>query len=168
MINDADFKKKVYDVVHKYIKATVPTIWERQSEARPPKPYCSLDIVAGPIKVGQKAERINASQLVELVGEEEFLVSMNYFGTNAYAELGRVKESFDLPMARELLRQKNIVFVKATDVRDLSALMENRWESRSQMDVTFRLTNIVTDVDSDTIGSVELTNQMDDTIVIVT
>lgn len=167
MINVALKQKKIYDVVKKYVKTGATVIWERQSEARPPKPYVSLDVVAGPIRVGHKAERVNISGKVELVGEEEILVSMNYFGTDAYAELGRVKESFDLPKAREILVAENIVYVKSTDVKDLSALMENRWESRSQIDVTFRLTNIVEDLDSGTIGSVELTNGMDASIVTI-
>lgn len=165
MVLSAIVKKKIYDVVKKYANPACTVIWEKQAEARPPKPYISLDIIAGPVMIGNPDEYVDDSDdKIVQTSTREFTVAMNYFGQDAFAELGRVQESFGLPTAGELMRQVDLVFVRDSGPRDLSSLMENRYESRSQMDCVFRTTNTVKDLDSTVIEVVELENGMDGSI----
>lgn len=164
MINDAITKKSVYDLIRKYIKPEATVIWENQAEARPPKPYCSLLFITGAIRLGHDNEFVDADK-VKVKGERELILSVNYFGTNAMSELSAVQTAFGFPSAREMLLKDNIVFVEETGMRDLSSLMENRFESRAQMDVRFRLTEEAIDLDSTVVEEVQLNNDMDNSSV---
>lgn len=166
MINDAITKKAVYDLIRKYINPAATVIWENQAEARPPKPYCALLFITGPIRIGHDSE-IVVTDKTQVRGIREMVLSVNYFGTNALAEMSRLQTAFGFPSAREMLLRDNIVFVKETGLRDLSSLMENRFESRSQMDVMIRLTENVTDIDSTIVEAVILENDMDSSSVII-
>lgn len=164
MIINATIRKNIYDVIKKYASNGVNVIWENQAEARPPKPYISLHIIGGPRMIGCDDEVVDPiDSKVFLIGMRELSLSCNFFGENAYAELGRVQESLGLPTAVEMFLKDNIVFVSDTGIKDLSALMENRFESRAQMDLKFRLTNKVKDYDSTVIESVILNNDLDGT-----
>ena len=164
MINDAITKKAVYDLIRKYIKTEAVVIWENQAEARPPKPYCSLLFITGAIRIGHDSEYVEGDN-VAVKGERELILSVNYFGENSMYELSRVQTAFGFPSAREMLLKDNIVFVQETGMRDLSALMENRFESRSQMDVRFRVTEGAIDLDSTIVEAVELNNDIDNSSV---
>ena len=166
MINDAITKKAVYDLIRKYIKTEATVIWENQAEARPPKPYCSLLFITGATRLGHDSEFVEGEK-VKLKGMREMILSVNYFGTNAIAELSKVQTAFGFPSAREMLLRDNIVFVEETGMRDLSALMENRFESRAQMDVRFRLTDSDIDLDSTIVEAVELENDIDNSAVTI-
>lgn len=168
MILSAQSKKKIYDVIKKYAASGVTVIWEKQAEARPLKPYISLDIIAGPNMIGNPDEYVDpADDKVVQTSMREFTLSVNFFGQNAFAELGKVQESLGLPTAIEMLGQEDLVFVGDNGLRDLSSLMENRYESRSQMDCVFRTTNTVKDHDTTVIETVELNNDIDGSQAIV-
>lgn len=168
MILSVNVKKKIYDVIKKYANSGATVIWEKQVEARPPKPYISLDLISGPNMVGQPDEYVDiADNKVIQVSMRQFTLSVNYFGQNAFAELGRVQESLKLPTARELFGQEDIVFIGDSGLRDLSALMENRFESRSQMDCEFRTTEVVKDQDTTVIETVILNNDIDGTLTTI-
>jgi hypothetical protein len=164
MINDAITKKAVYDLIRKYIKTEATVIWENQAEARPPKPYCSLLFITGTTRLGHDSEFVEGEK-VKVKGMREMILSVNYFGTNAMAELSRVQTALGFPTAREMLLKDNIVFVTESGMRDLSALMENRFESRAQMDVRIRITDSDIDLDSTIVETVQLENDIDNSVV---
>ncbi|WP_448510320.1 phage neck terminator protein [Immundisolibacter sp.] len=164
MISMTTLQTAIYNLFNKYKSAGVTIIWANQAEARPEKPYVSLQIIMGPKKIGYDDELVGADNKVARRGVRELTVSVNYFGAEALTKMASFQESIELPTAREMLRVTNLVLVRSTSPRDLSALMENRFETRAQMDVDFRLSSEVKDLDSTYIESVILSNDLDNSI----
>lgn len=155
------FQDTVYSALKKYKPDGVKLIWEKQGEPRPPKPYVSLSILAGPIPEGHDDERVAEDDVVEVVGPRIIAVSMNAWGENAMGIIGAFQSSFGFPSFREILRDENVVFVDSTDPQDVSALMENRWESRVTLTMRFRTTVASKDVDTSIVETVILENELD-------
>lgn len=169
MFSNANVRKKIYDVIKKYANSGATIIWENQAEARPAKPYISLHIISGPNLVGNPDEYVDRTDdKVVQTGMRTFTLSVNYFGQDAFSELAKVQESLCLPTANELLSQQDLVLVRDNGISDLSALMENRFESRCQMDLVFRTTVTVKDQDTTVIETVELSNDLDHTMTVIT
>lgn len=168
MINDAIFRNKLYAVVRKYILPEAKIIFAEQAEARPQKPYCTLKLISGPVRVGHDIERVSQDEFVEVAGVREFVYSINYYGENALQELSRLQTSFQFPTARELFLQVGMVYVQDEAApRDLTILQENKFESRAQMDVRFRANGSLKDLDREVIETAILVSEIDNTETII-
>lgn len=162
MINDAIIKTKIYAVIRKYLKSEATILWELQGQPRPAKPFCSMNFLTGPIKQGEDEEVVNDDNKVEKQGLRELTLSVNYFGEHAMQELGYLITALGFPTARELLlKDADLVFIAAAGPRDLSSLMENKFETRAQVDLRFRVIGSMADPDSDVIETVVLENGID-------
>jgi hypothetical protein len=161
MIPIANLETAVYNLLNKYKSVGVVIIWENQAEARPPKPYMSLQFITGPRKIGQDDEKVGLDGKVFKKGIRELTLSVNFMGQDAFWELSKLQEAITLPTARQMLLEDNLVLIRDNGVRDLTALMDNRFESRAQVDLDFRLTSEVKDLDSTVIETVILNNDLD-------
>lgn len=155
MLNLPSFKEFVYDWLTSIVDPTVTVIWENQAEHRPKKPYISLNIISGPVKRGQDDILIDDLGRTTVSGLREMTVSTNYFGENAVGELGIVQTSFELPSVIEEFADQNICLVMDGGIKNLTSLMENRFETRAQMDIRFRVTDMMTDQNSTWVETVE-------------
>lgn len=166
MISDALLKKSVYDVIRKYINPAAVIIWANQAEARPEKPYCSLLFTTGPIQIGDDSEVVDNNQL-EYRGIREMNLSVNYYGVEAMRQLGILATALGFNGATEMLIVNGLVAVDSTAPRDLSALLENKFETRAQMDIRFRLLEKAKDPDSGIIEATILENDLDSSSVTI-
>ena len=137
-------------------------IWANQDGTRPQSRHVQLSL-AGPMIPGASdslAPTAGADQVFEQRGLRTFLVSVNAYAPadpGAIALTARLQASLFNPTLRLPLENAHIGIGKVSDVRDLSAFLETRWESRMQFDfvifATFR-----DEVVQDLIEDVVITN----------
>ena len=161
MINDANVRQKIYAVLSKYLQNGTTLIWEKQGQPRPEKPFATMNLLTGPISVAHDEEIIDDDGATAISGLRELTLSVNFFGANAQVALAGLITKMGFPTARELFMQENLVFIDAKGPRDLSALMENKFETRAQADFRFRITDYDVDTETTYIETVVLENGID-------
>lgn len=158
-------RKAIYDWAA--LELDMPFIWAEQDVHRPNKPYGTLKIIPGFIKVGSTDNiRHKTGDIFTIVGVREFAVSLQCFGDNALGRAGFVASSIEKPSVIEKFQAAGLVVVSVDQVNDLTRLVDNQWESRGQVGIRFRLTHET----DDTVGfieSVEIKNNIDGTTTIV-
>lgn len=133
-------------------------IWARQNAPQPARPYATLQVIAGPLRLGALDEENDVYQAGNAAGEEieqtfkgqrEFTLSCQVFADTtadagtAYDYLSRAMSGLSLPSAQSLFVNVGLAVVSANGIQDLSALLETKWQSRAQMDVRFRIADSV-------------------------
>lgn len=139
-MNEGYIKKGLYDGVVAALPG-IRVIWQDQNEPRPARPYFAMKILTGPLREGHDEEIMNEDDKMEMSGSRMISVSMNFYGTKALEGMAQVQSRLQWQSVRDILAKKNLVFVSDSGVRDLSQLLENQTETRSQMDATFRFTD---------------------------
>lgn len=165
MIDFATLKKALYNWVKTETDVTV--IWMDQSEVRPPRPYVGLKLISGPLKLGTDDLRQDNPGEFSVQGLRQFTLSVNAFGADSLALLSGLQTSTDKPTVIETLAADGIGIVQAGQIQDLTTGLDNRFESRHQMDVTLYGKDIETDADVGTIEDVELTEQVQGTTIVI-
>ncbi len=156
-------KLAIWQFISNYFGASVnDVIWFFQSEHRPQKPYIGLNIISGPLLIGND-EEISG----EIRGEREITISVNFYGMGALASLSEFQTYLSFDSSRATLKQNNVVFIVDSGVRDLTQLVETSFESRAGMDLRFRYYATKTDPSFGYIGQVEIENGLDDSIVVI-
>lgn len=149
-------RKAIYD----WAKAELEMefIWADQNTHRPNKPYGSVKIMPGFSKIGLTDNMTHKSGgIFSIAGTREFTLSLNCYGDRALERANFVSSSIEKPTVIEKFSAAGLVVVKVEVVNDLSRIMDNAYESRAQVDVRFRLAQVVED-DVGFIETVELKN----------
>jgi hypothetical protein len=176
MIDDKALRKAIYDWAVAYTPVAeedeLSVIWSNQGVKRPPVPYVSLNIIAGPVKSGGQddLETLDSGD-TRVSGFREITLSINYFGPNAIGYLSALQTSVEFPDVTTYFKSKDIAYISDTGVRDLNGLLENRFENRAQMDMRFRvlseaLASVVIGEEEEIITAIEhvvIENELDDT-----
>lgn len=157
MLNSSIIKKTLYDWLNKYKQNGETVIWADQAEARPSKPYITLKILAG----GKPMEEdlINNAGKTEIKQYSEFDLSVNYYGESAMEELSFLTATAEFPTQLEKWSAKNLAYIESSGVRDLTELMETKFESRAQADLSFRTSDVIVDLESTFIETVDVLEQ---------
>lgn len=165
-MNRRDLEDALFEVIEPLLPG-VTLIWEDQSAPRPAKPYVSLNFLTPSQRLGFDEQRVDGDQ-ISLVGQRRFVVSVNAFGEN------RVKNEDALDAADLLekivqglykeetiasLKERCLASITESEIRDLTALQETRYESRAQVDLTFHRT-VSQSEDLPVIEKVELNDQL--------
>lgn len=147
-MNRRELEDVLFEVVEPHLPAGVHLIWEDQSAPRPEKPYVSLNFLLPSQRIGHDELRGEGDQFF-LVGQRRFVLSVNAFGESRQ-ENEDALDAADLlePVVQGLYSEETlsqllaagIASVDEGQVRDLTALLESRYESRAQVDLTFHRT----------------------------
>lgn len=158
-------KKAIYEWAKQELE--MEFIWADQNAHRPNKPYGAMKIIPGFSKIGATDNITHKLDGVfNVAGTREFTLSLNCYGDSALERANFVSSSIEKPTVIEKFSVAGLVVVKVEQVNDLSKLMDNAYETRSQIDVKFRLAQIVED-EIGIIETVELKNNMNGKTTII-
>ncbi len=145
----------------------IKTVWMNQRAPRPPNPYCALEIIAGPNKVGGDNLRQEAGGQLMVSGMRYYTLSVNTYGNNANELAHDLITSLEMPSVQEQLRKADIAIVEHSDIRVLDQLLETDQEGRAQFD--FRFATSLNKIDDGTgwIEHVALTDEEQSSTTVV-
>lgn len=130
-------------------RSGAPAIWANQNGTRPPLPYVTLQITAGPGRIGQDEIALTVDATApagqDLVmthrGPRTITLSVNVYadpvttGASAPARAGALADTLSLESVRDALRAAGLMVSTVGPVRDLTQLVDTAYESRAQFDV---------------------------------
>lgn len=147
-MNRKALEDALFEVIEPLLPSGVTLIWEDQSAPRPEKPYVSMNFLSPSQRIGFDESRVSGANF-SLVGQRRFVVSINAFGENRM-ENEDALDAADLlePVVQGMYREDTLAAlcelglasVNEGEIRDLTALLESRYESRAQVDLTFHRT----------------------------
>lgn len=142
-------------------------IWAEQDTHRPAKPYGSLKIIPGFKKIGATDNITHkADGVFSIAGTREFTLSLNCYGDKALERANFVASSIEKPTVIEKFNAAGLTVVSVEQVQDLTKLMDNTYETRSQIDVKFRIAQVVED-NIGIIETVEIENTLDGSTTVI-
>ena len=157
MLNDAIVKKSIYDFFYKYRANGEQIIWADQAEARPQKPYVTLKILSTPTPLEE--DLMNNLGQTAIKQSSDFTVSVNYYGERAFTRLARLIAAAEFPTQTEKWDLANVSYKESSGIRDLTSLMETKFETRAQADLVFGNSDVIVDLESTYIETVEEVQQ---------
>lgn len=120
-----------------------PVIQADQNGDNPPLPYIVVRLLATDMvrdqaqmtdfEEDEESERVKASPVVET----EWRFSVHAFGNNPFDILRPIRSAADLAQANEPLMPA-LVIHELSPMRNLSAVVNEKWEPRAQMDLALR------------------------------
>lgn len=153
----------IYDWVKSELAGTDVTaekiMWLNQDAPRPARPYVGLDVLVGPGRVGHDQLTEVTPGVYDLVGVRELTCSVNIYGEGSDQIADQLLCSLEKPTAQARLATYGLAMIEQSDPSDLTALIETRWEARTQFDVRFRVTSKTRD-NVGYVEKVELENQV--------
>jgi hypothetical protein len=145
---------------------SVPAIWAKQGEARPHRPYAALQYLNAPKKIGTD-DQSSGTTGNTVSGYREITIQVNVFGQNAFSMLTDLQNANEYASVRDDLAKAGIVMVEASPIRDLSGVEGSGFQTRGQMDITFRVKALAVDTGVGYIQDVKLIDDLDGSTTIV-
>jgi hypothetical protein len=117
----------------------VTVIWAEQNAPRPQGEFVTLKIISGPIKIGRDESRISETipGQLDIIGHRSFIVSINSYGGDALVLLLKLQDSLSLLSVRDPLSTAGLTVNDVGNVRDVTAVVDTRFERRANLEVTF-------------------------------
>jgi hypothetical protein len=130
--------------------------WADQNAPQIARPYATIKLIGGPVKVASLDEQQDVTNLANSAGQEieqtirgqrEITASCQVFTDDtvsaaAYTLLGAAVTALSLPSVRDSLSSVGLALIEPGAIQDISALFEAKWQSRAQVDVRFRFVDV--------------------------
>lgn len=121
-------------------------IWEKDNSDRPLPPYVSLNIIAGPVRLGGEAElRHESGDNFSANWMKTITLSVKSYGNNDLNLLERLQNSLGKPTVLARLRAVGLAIVSEGPIQDISTRLQTGYEERSNMDVIMAFASSVED-----------------------
>lgn len=114
----------------------ITIIFAEQSKQRPELPYGSIKFVNPAQRVGSRDEIVIRGQTSKVVGQRTALASLNIYGKRANDIMSQLLLSLDRPDVIDMFAEAGMSHIGEEGPRDLTELMETKYQERSQMDLT--------------------------------
>lgn len=140
-----------------------------QSKPRPTTSYILIEIPAFvPVGTAGTTETAQPTDLVKIESSTTFdiLVSLNFYRAGAFNNASILRDSFDSVSVIETLETAGLFFISTSDIRHIPDVVNKEFEERYQMDVSFYIRSLA-DETIEQIKKIEITNELDDTTIIV-
>jgi hypothetical protein len=141
--------------------AALPSfMWMDQNAPRPGLPYVSGKIsLLNPIGHDYDSPPTSGG-IVTTTGNREFVLMLQAYGANAFQILLEIQRATRRATSLDVLRTKAVIFVDDNGgTKDISAILDERSETRAALDIRMRTTDIITDGAVGTIETVEVVEQ---------
>ena len=138
-----DFRTKIRNAIVKLMPSNFTIIWAKQNGVEPKKPYITLDVI-NVNDVGQSESRYTdtAGEVANRL-DLEFIVAVNYYGTNASFSLKQMLRGMDAQLFLQWLDGENMAIPMLEQVQDISFTSDdNLWNTAANCDVTFRFADV--------------------------
>lgn len=135
----APYKTAIYNWFSK--QSNITAIWADQSKVRPKRPYATLKIITGTVKLGGQDNLRDgpAGRPFVLNGPRQISLSVNVYGEDAMDILTTVRDSLDDPAVIDDLDAHGLAVTDDGSVQNVTEALESHFEPRAQMDVVFML-----------------------------
>jgi hypothetical protein len=133
----AAFQLAVYDWFSK--QSGIQTIWQQESGPRPPRPYATLRLNTGQVKIGgqDNLRQDPTTGVYSLNGPRRITVACNIYGDGALERLTKVRDSLDDPAVIDQLDASGIAVEDDGEPQNITEALESHFEDRALMDVIF-------------------------------
>lgn len=110
----------------------------KQDAPRPSGDYASVDVMADSSIGWEDIEYQDEQNSVRYStsGARQILISINFFRGNAVDNARKVRDGFMRKTILQKLKAATLGLVERSQVRDLSEVLESKWEQRAQFDLT--------------------------------
>lgn len=152
----AQVQLAIYNWIKVELKNQVPEdriYWQEQGGGRPPSPALSMRVLAGPFQYGDDdiVAKEGEAGAFEVTGQRKLQVSLNAYGSDAFAIMGQLQQSTQKPTTQQRVSKLGVAFLEYSEVRNVTVPLETQFETRAQMDVEI---GYVAAIDDD-IGAIE-------------
>lgn len=145
------------------------TIFANPNAPRPTSPYVLIHVLQN-VPIGTREARatlkVDESTDVDYSNVELLTVSINVYYSNAYKLATKLKDSLGRVTVTDQLFAAGLGYSRAGNVQDIPEIINKQWEERGQFDCFF-FTRSSDEENIETIQSTEITNEIDETTVIV-
>jgi len=145
------------------------TIFANPNAPRPVAPYVLIHMLQN-APIGTREARVtlkaDESTDVDYSNVELLTVSINVYYSNAYKLATKLKDSLGRVTVTDQLFAAGLGYSRAGDVQDIPEIINKQWEERGQFDCFF-FTRSSDEENIETIQNVEITNEVDETTVII-
>lgn len=145
------------------------TIFANPNAPRPTSPYVLIHVFQNaPIGTREAGAtlKIDESADVDYSNVELLSVSINVYYSNAYKLATKLKDSLGRVTVTDQLFAAGLGYSRAGNVQDIPEIINKQWEERGQFDCFF-FTRSLDEENIETIQSTEITNEIDETTVII-
>jgi len=135
------------------VDSNVEIIWDKPDEERPRKPYCTLNIISGPVNVNTRGEySYKELDTYEYYFNKRFTLSINIYG-NEYInqQIDYILNGTMLESKLQILRAAGLSIWGVNGPNDISRPIDSGYEFRNHLDVHFSYGELVEDIP----GSIE-------------
>jgi hypothetical protein len=122
---------------------SVPMIWFHQNAPRPTVPYVAMHLKT----ISSKGVDVYIAKTDELVGNRDFILMIQGFGSGSQGFMEALKTSLEKPAIQLYLSMHDLVFVDRMGVNDISEVVDSRWEERNQLDIIMRFAQVAADTE---------------------
>lgn len=138
----------IYDWAVASLGPDIRVIWDKPNEDRPPLPYVTLNIISGPIMLGDRpATKYKSLDTWVYQFKYRITLSVNVIGYAKHQEMmATLLNSLHLGSKIEILNLGGLANWGYDGPRDLSTFMDTEWEYRSQADIFLSYGEDVEDV----------------------
>jgi hypothetical protein len=133
------------------------TIWRQQGQPQPLLPYAGLHVISGPTTLAPQTERRRTTDLSHPKGREieieycvpcRFVVSCQIYGDATFDDHGLMSQALmALTSATQQTKfsENNIAVERYSGIRCIGAVINDEYQARVNMDVTFAASLSVVD-----------------------
>ncbi len=145
-MNFTTIKAALYSWAATVVGGGVTVYWGEPNGPRPANPSVRLKLIAGPTMVGLDELRDVAGDddAFKVVGTRVLTLSVTAYGDAALQLVSDLQTSISNPEATAGLSAANLAASDTSAPRDLTALLETKYEQRYQFDVTVLATEELT------------------------
>lgn len=112
-------------------------IWAQQEGDKPLYTYIQLNIINAKKVTSDEIRYKGPDTEAYLSGLRSFTLSIQAFGEKALIFLENLQTSVKLPNVVILFKIQDISFVRASDINNVTELLDTCWEKRYHIDMTF-------------------------------
>ncbi len=150
----------------------VVSIVARQNGTRPTVVYSTADLLTS-INIGidekdyeDQAEEVGEDVIETISGVRQISISFNFFRDNAFSRASDLKISMRSNQALEYLNSNGLGYIRCSNIRTLTDVIDGFYEERAQMDMDFYISDsktfIVNTIRTATIGAtIEVSGRQD-------
>jgi len=158
LIEWRDIEDTIYDWFSE--QTDVEAIWANHKAVQPEYPYGLLQVISGPSREGsfdsEVVTQTTTTSTIEHVGVRLFTVSCQILDcpnprdviNTSRARIEKAQSSLSLESVNDTLRAGCLAVVDIGDISNIDFTTEDRYVSRSNMDIIFRTTSVVSETAS--------------------
>jgi len=143
-------KDSIWSVITNFVG--IPVVWADQKFDRikllqKSGSYCTVKLIAGPLKVGANVELVSGSKM-QSFGNRNMTFSVNIYGENAINTLSNLHDLMMSSVFRHMLHFEGVQYgieiaiIDTPNIQNLSELMQTNFEERLQLDFRVRVVSL--------------------------